>query len=181
MELLCNSANGSVVGYTMENGRTNPLRYVDQDESDAHYEFVGPFQDGVLLAAKHWQTYIERYVVSSNELHKMALHIWDTLRSSPDGELVDVYLRAPQQDLFGYGDIFKRNQYPSLVTIFLSPILTSRRRLLIEFIRRVQWSEAIEKSKNLGYFHRKLLFNIFLMANFIGRSRFRALIIRFFQ
>jgi len=101
MELLCNSPHGSVIGYTLENGRTNPRRHVDQEEKAVCDEFVGPFQEGVLLAARHWQSYLERYVVSSNELRTIALHVWDKLRSAPDEGLVDVYLRTPQQDIFG--------------------------------------------------------------------------------
>ncbi len=171
MELLCNSPHGSVVGYdTLEDGRTIPQRHVDQEENAAYGEFVGPFQEGVLLAAQHWQSYLVRYVVSSNELHAMALNVWDKLRKAPVEGLVDVYLRTPQHDIFGYGEIFKRSQYPSLSTIILSPILASRRRQLIEFIRRVQWSEAIENAKDIGLIHRTVLLLAFRAAHWIKRS-----------
>ena len=170
MELLCNSPYGSVVGYTLEDGRTAPQRQVDQGENTAYCEFSGPFQEGVLLASQHWQSYLERYVVSSNELHKMALHVWDTLRRTPDEGLVDVYLRTPQHDIFGYGEIFKRSHYPSLSTIFLSPVLASRRRQLIVFIRRVQWSEAIENAKDIGLLHRGVLLLAFRTAHLVKRT-----------
>jgi FMN phosphatase YigB (HAD superfamily) len=170
MELLCNSPCGSVIGYTLEDGCITPQRHVDEDENAAYDEFVGPFQEGVLLAAQHWQSYIERYVVSSNDMSTMALHVWDTLRRAPDEGLVDVYLRTPQHDIFGYGDIFKKNQYPSLSTIFLSPILPTRRLQLIEFIRRVQWSEAIKNAKDIGPFHRSTLLLAFRAANLLKRT-----------
>lgn len=170
MELLCNSPYGSVVGYTLEDGRTVPQRQVDHEENAACGELVGPFQEGVLLVAQHWRSYLERYVVSSNELHTMALHVWDTLRRTPGEGLVDVYLRTPQHDIFGYGETFKRNQYPSLSTIFLSPVLASRRRKLIEFIRRVQWSEAIENAKDIGLLHRSVLLLVFRAANVVKRT-----------
>lgn len=170
MELLCNSPYGSVVGYTLEDGRTIPQRHVDQEENAAYGEFVGPFQEGVLLAAQHWQSYLERYVVSSNELRTMALLVWDRLRRTPDEKLVDVFLRTPQHDIFGYGEIFKRSQYPSLSTIFLSSILASRRRQLVEFIRRVQWSEAIENAKDIGPLHRSVLLLAFRAANLVKRA-----------
>lgn len=174
MELLCNSPHGSVVGYTLENGRTKAKRHVDHKENTAFDEFVGPFQDGVLLAAQQWQSYLERYVVSSNELHKMALHVWDKLRREPDGGMVEVFLRTPQQDIFGYGEIFKRGQYPSLSTILLSPILTSRRQQLVEFIRRVQWSEAIDKATDIGPLHRAVLLLTFRAAHLVKRSMLKA-------
>ena len=170
MELLCNSPSGSVVGYTLQDGRMTPLRHVDQEENAAFGDFVGPFQEGVLLATQHWQSYLERYVVSSNELLTLALHVWDTLRRAPDEGLVDAYLRTPQHDIFGYGEIFKRSQYPSLSTIFLSPILAARRQQVIEFIRRVQWSEAIANAKDIGSLHRSVLLLAFRAANLVKRA-----------
>ena len=170
MELICNSPCGSVVGYcTGDDGRTVPQRHIDQSENIAYDEFAESFQKGVLLAAQHWQPYLERYVVSSNELRTIALHIWDSLRRTPDKGLVDTYLHTSQHDIFGYGEIFKRSQYPSLSTILLSPILVTRRRKLIEYIRRVQWSEAIINAKDIGAVHRKTLLLAFKAAHFAKR------------
>jgi FMN phosphatase YigB (HAD superfamily) len=174
MELLCNSPHGSVVGYTLGDGHAKAQRHVDKEEDATYDEFVKPFQDGVLLAAKHWQSYLERYVVSSNELHTVALRVWDKLRTTPDQGLVEAYLRTPQQDTFGYGEIFSRNHYPSLSTIFLSPILASRRMELIEFIRRVQWTEAIENAKEIGPIHRTVLRLAFQAAHLIKRAVLKA-------
>lgn len=173
MELLCNSPNGSVGGYVVENGRTIPQRHVDQEESLVHEQFAGAFQEGVLLAAQCWQSYLERYAVSSSELHSMALHVWDRLRTQPDKGLVDVFLHTPQQDIFGYGEIFKRSQYPSLSTIFLSPVLVSKRRQLVEFIRRVQWLEAIENAKDIGPLHGRVLVLAFRAAHLLKRAKLR--------
>jgi hypothetical protein len=170
MELLCNSPHGSVVGYSEEGGRIGPQRQFDSLEYAEHGEFVGPFQEGVLLAAQHWQVYLERYVVSSNELHVVALQVWDKLRSAPDEGLVETYLRTPQHDMFGYGEIFIRSQYPSLNTILLSPFLGARRRQLFDFIRRVQWSEAIENAKDIAPLHRKLLILTFRTAHLVKRA-----------
>lgn len=174
MELLCNSPRGSVVGYSLDDGHAKAQRHVDREENAAYDEFVKPFQEGVLLAAKHWQSYLERYVVSSSELHTVALHVWDKLRRTPEQGLVEAYLRTPQQDIFGYGEIFSRSQYPSLSTIFLSPVLVARRRKLIEFIRRVQWSEAIENAKEIGPIHRTVLLLAFRAAHLVKRAALKA-------
>lgn len=170
MELLCNSPHGSVVGYTWDAGHVKVQRHVDKEENLAYDDFVKPFQEGVLLAAAHWQLYLERYVVTSNELHKVALHVWDKLLRAPDEGLVEAFLRTPQQDIFGYGEVFSRNLYPSLSTILLSPIMASRRRKLIEFIRRVQWSEAIAGAKEIGPVHRALLLFAFRAAHLVKRA-----------
>lgn len=178
MEMLCNSTRGSVVGYNQEAGKTTPQHHVDKEENSTYHDFVGPFQDGVLLAAKHWQSYIERYAVSSNELHTMTLHIWNTLRRAPDEGLVNAYLQTPQHDIFGYGEIFKKNQYPSLSTVFLAPISPSRRHQLIEYVRRIQWPEAIENAKDIGPFHRRILLLTFRVAHLAKRARLKAKLVK---
>ncbi|GGY29292.1 hypothetical protein GCM10011289_35400 [Paludibacterium paludis] len=170
MELLCNSPHGSVIGYSnIKDSCTIPQRQVNQEENEAYDEFVGVFQDGVLLAAQHWESYLKRYVVSSNELQVMALHVWTSLRKTPPDGLVNIFLHTPQHDVFGYGEIFKRNEYPSLVDILLSIILPNKRKKLIEFIRRVQWSEAIESAKGISPLHRTALLLAFRVANVIKK------------
>jgi hypothetical protein len=169
MELLCNSPFGSVAGYNLDEGKTFPIRQVDQEENAAYEAFVGPFQNGVLIAARHWQSYVERYVVSSSEVRTVALSLWDTLRQAPGVRLVDLYLRTPHNDIFGYGDTFKKNHFPTLATIFLSPFLRTKRHELIQFVRRVQWTQAIAQANELGRFHRSMLLTIFRFAHFIKR------------
>jgi hypothetical protein len=174
MELLCNSPNGSVVGYILDNDRIIPNRNIDMEEAKLYGDFVEQFQEGVLIAAKQWQVYIESYVVSSNELQELSLHIWKNLNSATDQSLMDMYLQTPQQDLFGFGEVFKRNNYPSLSTIFLSPILATRRRRLIDYLRRVQWVEALENAKDIGFFHRCILLTVYRIANMARRIKQRA-------
>jgi FMN phosphatase YigB (HAD superfamily) len=178
MEMICNSPRGSVVGYTLDGEQVKAVRHIDQRENETFYEFIKPLQDSVLDAARQWSSYLDRYAVSSSDLHPLADHIWNMMRKDPNDSLLDVYFRTPQQDIFGYGDILQRSQYPSLGTIILSPIFSSRRRKLIEFIRRVQWSEAIKKSKDIGSLHRSLLLLTFWAANFIRIFRAKKSLIR---
>lgn len=171
MELLCSSSYGSVVGYGNVGGAIAPIRQIDESEDSVYESFVGPFQRGIVAAANGWSSYLKRYVVSSKEIHELSLRVWDTLRRSPSELLVQAYLNAPQHDMFGYGEIFRRNRYPSLRTIFLSPFVRKCRRELIEYVRRVQWSEAIQKAAELGWMHRSLLVLIFRAANYVKRIR----------
>jgi hypothetical protein len=61
--------------------------------------------------------------------------------------------------------------YPSLVTIFLSPIISSERRKIIEFVRRIQWLEAVKNTNDIGFIHRFLIIFIFKTAHLIKRIR----------
>ena len=173
MEMLCSSPNGSVIKYERQEDIVAPQRHIDDEENSAFDEFTKHFQDGVILATRHWGHYIERYAVSSDEMRDTALHIWDTLRRAPSNQLVETFIRGAQHDFFGYGEMFRRDQFPSIGTILLSPFLPSRRQQLIEFIRRVQWSEAIEKARGISRTHRFMLVTTFRLANRIKRARMR--------
>lgn len=173
MELLCSSSSGSVVGYKCENNKIFARHQIDEEENLFFSEFTQHFQNGVVLAAKNWKPYIERYVISASELQSTALHIWNALYRAPGDDLTQLFMQAPQNDVFAYGDFFKRNRFPSLLTIFLSPVIKSSRLQLIEYVRRVQWTQAIEKSKDIGWFHRSVLLLVFRMANFFKRVRSR--------
>lgn len=171
LEMLCNSVNGSVVGYKKVNEHIAPDREVVASEIAGFEDFTRYFQEGVLLAAQHWQSYLERYVVTSDELRPVAMHIWERLRSAPGKDLAETFMQTPQHDVFGFGDIFRRDQVPSLSTILLSPVSQARRQTLLAFIRRVQWSAAIHHAQGIGYFHRKALLLTFKMANMAKQLR----------
>ncbi|WP_127960347.1 hydrolase [Serratia microhaemolytica] len=173
LEMLCGSPHGSVSGYELKDGIVIPIRELDKEENLAYDDFIEFFQRGVLLAAKQWKSYLERYVVSSSELNGIALCIWNTLRRTPDKHLVDVFLATPQNDVFGYGEIFRRNQYPSLKTILLATFLPSKRQQLVEFIRRVQWTQAIKNAKGISVFHRVILLLLFRAAHLVKFLRLR--------
>jgi len=172
MEWLCNSPLGSVVGYSTEGSCLVPQRFINFEEQSTYQDFLEPFQAGVLLAAKHWQPYIERYVVSSNELQSIGMSVWDKLCSTPNENFVEAFLKTPQHDVFGYGDIFNRKKYPSILTIILAPIIKSRRRELIEFVRRVQWVAVVENAKDIGFLNRSLLVRLFRLAHVVKKSLF---------
>lgn len=178
LELLCGSPKGSVVGFRRVDEEVVPERHVVESENAAFEDFTKYFQNGVLLAARHWQPYLERYVVTGGELRDMALHIWETLRRAPDKDLAQLFMQTPQHDVFGFGDLFQRTQLPSISTILLAPIVSSKRRRLIEFIRRVQWSAAIDHVQGVGLFHRSILVMTFRLANLAKRIRMRVSIAR---
>jgi FMN phosphatase YigB (HAD superfamily) len=173
MELLCNSSLGSVKGYLIKDGSVLPDRIIDLDENIAHEQFARPFQEGILLGAQVWRSFLESHVISSSELRDVSLHAWDSLRRNPSDDLTFAYLNTPQIDLFGYGEVFKRDRFPTLATVCLSLVLRSRRNELTDFIRRVQWSAAIASSKDLGILHKALLLGAFYAANLAKRTILR--------
>lgn len=175
LEMLCMAPGGSVVGFeTNQQGEAVPVRQIQEEEDAVLGGFVAQFQRGVLHAAEHWHKAIERHALSSSEVRPLSLQVWSGLHSQPDRNLLDAFMRAPQQDFFGFGDVFRRNQVPSLLTLALAPIVHVRRRELMDFIRRVQWPAAVAGFSELGWLHRKLLAAVFRMANWLRRIRAKA-------
>lgn len=174
LEMLCSSPLGSVSGYQRDGGKVVCRREVSTDENLAYYRFSSYFQRGVLFATERWRPSLEAYIVTAAELRECSLKVWDGLRRAPCKNLASVFMQTSQHDIFGFGELFARNQVPSLATVILSPFIRTRRRNLIEFVRRVQWSAAIEKMQGIGWLHRKTLLLTFRMANKIKLLRMKA-------
>ena len=178
MELLCNSSLGSVHKYTRVNGHVVPIREFSEEENAAYSEFVCAFQRGVLLSAQTWQGYIQRYAISSGDMHTPAMRIWNKIKTEPDNGLINVFLNSPQNEIFCRGCFLTKNQFPSLSTILFSPIFTSKKREVIDFVRRVQWTEAIKNMKDLSQLHRFVLVIVFYTANFFKRVKFKVRLLK---
>ena len=173
MEMVCSSPHGSVVGYSREEGKVLPVREISSGENVAYFEFSHKFQQGVLFSCSQWAPYLNAYVVSATELRESAMKVWEGFRRSPPNILAKIFMQTPQHDAFGFGEVFSRNNFPSLTTIFLSPFNNKRRREIFSFVRRVQWTAAVDSAKELGWFHRKTLSLVFFLANHLKVLRMK--------
>jgi len=171
LEMLCTSNMGSTEKYVRSQGKVTAYRNVSAEENSSHSEFSVHFQEGVALAAQIWGPYLERYVVGSAELRASAVHVWKKLSVNPDADLAKIFIHTPQHDVFGFGDIFQKNQAPALSTIFLSPFNSTSRRQVMDYIRRVQWTSGVKHLNGVGSIHRFVLVALFTVANKVKRYR----------
>lgn len=174
LEMLCTSNKGSAERYLMIDGKVEAQRKVSEDENRSHDEFSIHFQNGVACASKVWGPYLERYVVSSMELHKSAVHIWKKLSTNPDTDLARIFIDTPQHDVFGFGEIFQKNKAPALSTIALSAVSSHSRRQVIDYIRRVQWTSGVKHLEGIGLVHKAILIGLFKLANAVKRYRMKS-------
>ncbi|KQV12774.1 hydrolase [Pseudomonas sp. Root329] len=174
LEMLCTSNMGSTEKYVRSQGKVTAYRNVSAEENSSHSEFSVHFQEGVALAAQIWGPYLERYVVSSAELRASAVHVWKKLSVNPDADLAKIFIHTPQHDVFGFGDIFQKNQAPALSTIFLSPFSSTARRQVMDYIRRVQWTSGIKHLNGIGPVHKTVLIALFTVANAVKRYRMKS-------
>lgn len=171
LEMLCSSPNGSVSGYQRKDDVISPVRDVTREENITFTGFTSHFQKGVVCATQLWRPLLDAYNVNANELRAPGLKVWDVMRLRPPQSLASIFMQTPQHDIFGFGEIFSRNQVPSMATVFMSPFLGSKRQKLIEFVRRVQWTAAIDNMQDLSWLHRKVLLITFQAANEIKLLR----------
>ncbi|QHD02570.1 hydrolase [Pseudomonas sp. S04] len=174
LEMLCTSNLGSAEKYVRSQGKVTAHRNVCAEENSSHSEFSVHFQEGVALAAQVWGPYLERYVVGAAELHASAVHVWKKLSVNPNPDLAKIFIQTPQHDVFGFGDIFQKNQAPALSTIFLSPFSGTARRQVMDYIRRVQWTSGIKHLNGIGPVHKAVLIALFTLANAVKRYRMKS-------
>lgn len=174
LEMLCTSNKGSTERYVRSHDKVTAHRNVSAEENSSYTEFSGHFQEGVALAAQIWAPYLERYVVGSAELRASAVHIWEKLSVNPDANLAKIFIHTPQHDVFGFGDIFQKNQAPALSTIFLSPFSSAARRQVMDYIRRVQWTSGVKHLNGIGPVHKTVLIALFTAANAVKRYRMKS-------
>lgn len=164
IEMLCNSRTGSVEGYVHTQNGVTARRRIDEAENRAFERFAKEFQDGVIFATEVWRPYLQSYAVASVELRDVAMKIWNSLSENSPEEMVQACLSAPQNDIFGFGDFFNRQDLPSVGQIFRGIYSRADRQLVIQYIKRTQWPSAIRHRKDIGSIHRYLLIGIVNVA-----------------
>ncbi|POA36573.1 HAD family hydrolase [Pseudomonas sp. GW456-12-1-14-TSB6] len=173
LEMLCTSNKGSTEKYIKSQGSVIAYRNVSEEENSSYDEFSSYFQEGVALAAQTWAPYLERYVVGSSDLYDLAVRVWKKISENPGTELARIFIETPQHDIFGFGDIFQKNQAPTLGTIILSPLKKSARRKVLDYIRRVQWTSGVKQLEGISFIHKTALLVLFKLANAIKRYRMK--------
>ena len=149
LEMLCNCPSGSVTGYADEGGVWKPITREIEKENEAHGMVVRRFQQAALDMAVSARADLERHAVESHELRPMAEKIFKGLMSLKDPALMDVYLSAEHNEIFGVGVVRARNLLPSWRAILAAPFNASERMNLVSYLRmnqkvNVVWSRREE-------------------------------------
>ncbi len=135
MEFLYNSLYINLVGYNSERKRIKVQNHIEELENVSLDEFIKPLQEGFLLAAQIWQPYLERYVVSSNELHKLAVQVWSKLCITSEKNCHEIYWSKTQQSIVKNNIFIKENHHTSFDNASLSTLSTKRRLIFGIFSR----------------------------------------------
>jgi len=175
IEMLCNSPNGSVIGYDRSiNGHVSALRVVDEGENVVYDAFVTHFQKGVLFASAIWSAYVDSHVILSAELRGPGCAIWHEFITKTQKELANAYASLNHNEVFGVGGFVNKRLVPSVWQLFQGVFCRRQRQEIISYLRQTQWVAGILCREDLGLIHRMLL----AFALLIGRGYKRLMYLR---
>ena len=149
MEMLCNSPNGSVIGYKANNHGVIAERIVDVAENAIFDSHVKYFQKGVIASVADIAEIIRIHAIASKELNSLAIKIWDNIIKSPNPGVSIAYFRLNHNEQFGLGGFEdKRNRIPirHWGKALLSP--KGMRELVIQ-LEVIGWPEGYLARNNL--------------------------------
>lgn len=113
LEVLCNSAEGSVIGYHSEYPY-RPLRQPVEGEMTIHHDYCYFFQRGVIDVAQSLSKAVFINTLSSLDLRDKSLRIYRAITIIRDDSLRRVFKRGvAHNQLFGFGEvIIKKPRLP---------------------------------------------------------------------
>lgn len=103
IEMLCNSPNGSVVGYEYTCGGFSAKRLVMESENVSFYDSVHYFQRGVIRAAEVLGDVVRRHVVPVQTIRELAIRNWSDICLNPPAVIADAYFKLKHNESFGLG------------------------------------------------------------------------------
>ncbi|QIK37914.1 hypothetical protein GWK36_07845 [Caldichromatium japonicum] len=166
MEMLCNSPNGSVMGYQLAEGRASAVRLREPAEDAVYAEVVRHFQEGVLFACRHWAPYVAGHSIRSQDLREVACGLWSELIERPDRQISEAYAALKHNDVFGVGCFVDKRIVPSPWRMIRGLFSVADRREVILYIKQTQWSPGLWQRRDLGTVHRLML----IAALSLGRA-----------
>jgi FMN phosphatase YigB (HAD superfamily) len=170
MNLIFKPPRRTIAGNTSDYDHTKENRYDDERENVALDEFTRQFQDGILLSAKIWQPYLERYVVSSDDLHKIAVPAWKKLCKILDQYLLTAHFHQIQKASVENNIPITFFKSLSFFKIIFSYFPSSRQPSLFDTKCKNKGVSFIGKSRHPRSLNQRLV-NIFYRIKLISKIR----------
>lgn len=139
IEMLCNSPNGSVVGYREEGGGIRVLRHVDAEENQVHEAYVHAFQQGVLDCVAYWAEALRTHAYTAADLRPLALGIWADIIRQPPPFLARAYYQLNHNETFGVGGFSAKGSLPRVGDVLLALVSRRHRHRLHLFLMEHGW------------------------------------------
>ncbi|MCR8659822.1 hypothetical protein [Paenibacillus endoradicis] len=149
IEMLCNSASGSVVGYKGNENKVAVIKKNDDAEDNIHNEFIRYFQEGVLSAGFEISQVINKHAITSDDMKTDTLKLLKELMEEPPYILTKAFFKLAHNEQFGLGKyVDKKYNIPYL--LILKAILSkSKRREFKHYLENSSWPQGLMINKKL--------------------------------
>jgi hypothetical protein len=128
LEILCNSAEGSVVGYQREYSH-QPVRHCVEGEIAIHHDHNYFFQQGVLEVSHYLSKAMFINTLCSADLRTKSLRIYRAITTIRNFHLRRVFKRGvTHNQLFAYGEvIMKKPRMPKTMRKYVKKLLKAKK------------------------------------------------------
>lgn len=152
IEMLCNSPNGSVVGYFKNEDIYAAKRLVEAAENVSYDEAVLYFQRGVISAAEVLGNVVRTHVVPLQIIRDLALVNWSEITRSPPMVIADAYFMLKHNESFGLGRFDDKTQIISNFVWIKGFISIAGFKQLVRRLESTGWPEGYLASRRIGWF-----------------------------
>lgn len=171
IEMICNSPNGSVIGYKLGGeGKMIADRNVSSAENETFYRYTDFFQQGVIQACSLWKAYVHENALTNEDFRNYFMAGWRFLAKSTPLDLIDEHRSLSHNEIFGVGKFVEIISTPSLKSLLKGVFIKSERQVVIEFISRNQSVRYMLANKQVAGVKRVLWASVIFVALLYKRT-----------
>ena len=150
IEMLCNSPNGSVVGYKSDtSGVFFAEKLVQSSENAIFFDAVTYFQQGVVKAANNLGDVVRLHAVMSDSFKELAVSCWVEIVDKPPAVIADTFFKLNHNESFGLGRFDDKSAVIPTSTWARAFISVGGVKVLIRALERTGWPEGYLSQRGL--------------------------------
>jgi len=151
IEMLCNSPNGSVIGYEQKSGTYSANRLIHESENRSYHNAVVHFQQGVTDAALEIGKAVRVHSLTSTNFKRLALSNWTEIISNPPPTIASAYFKLAHNESFGLGRFDDKTSVIALSVWLKALISIGGIKVLIQRLEQTGWPEGYLAQRKLGW------------------------------
>lgn len=141
-EMLCNSPNGSVIGYRKEGNIVKAIRKNDPCEDIIYEKYTKNIQKEVLSNIKILSGQTNTHGISADELKNIAYKTIDNIISNPPVDLAEAYFSLKHNEEFGVGKYIDKHTKFKPFLLIGSIFSKKKRNDLRAFLEETTWPQG---------------------------------------
>lgn len=142
-EMICNSPNGSTVGYEKNDvGIMVAIRNNEKSEDDIFFSYTKKLQEKILSDCNKLGKYCYENFIVSEDIRNYAYEALRNFIYYPDRDTVNSYFNLTHNEEFGVGEYVDKRTVFRPVLMFLALISKNKRQEFKDFLRNTTWPQG---------------------------------------